>query len=67
MLRPATLEDLDALVDLENISFDSDGFSRRVFRYLLTEAHAETLVIKAFKGSDPFNPKEHLLPQGSSD
>lgn len=44
MLRPATLEDLDALVDLENISFDSDGFSRRVFRYLLTEAHAETLV-----------------------
>ena len=44
MLRPATLEDLDNLVALENLSFDSDGFTRRVFRYLLTEAHAATLV-----------------------
>lgn len=44
MLRPATIDDLDNLVALEKVSFDSDGFSRRVFRYLLTEAHAQTLV-----------------------
>ncbi|HEX5635695.1 MAG TPA: ribosomal protein S18-alanine N-acetyltransferase, partial [Gammaproteobacteria bacterium] len=44
MLRPATLDDLDNLVELENISFEIDGFSRRVFRYLITSAHAEMLV-----------------------
>ena len=44
MLRPATLDDLDNLVELENISFEIDGFTRRVFRYLITSAHAEMLV-----------------------
>jgi len=44
MIRAATLRDLDALVDIENRSFDTDRFSRRSFRYLLTKANAETLV-----------------------
>jgi ribosomal protein S18 acetylase RimI-like enzyme len=44
MIRPARLYDLEALVDIENRSFDVDRFSRRSFRYLLTRANAETLV-----------------------
>ncbi len=44
MIRPATLDDLDALVDIEDRCFDSDRLSRRSFRYLLTEGNAETLV-----------------------
>ncbi len=44
MIRPATLDDLEALVDIENRTFDSDRLSRRSFRYLLTKANAETLV-----------------------
>ncbi|MGW8311496.1 MAG: GNAT family N-acetyltransferase, partial [Thiogranum sp.] len=43
MIRPAGLQDLDALVAIENRSFDVDRFSRRSFRYLLTRANAETL------------------------
>ena len=44
MIRSAVLQDLDALVTLENAAFDSDRLSRRSFRYLLTKANAETLV-----------------------
>ena len=44
MIRPARLHDLEALVAIENRSFDVDRFSRRSFRYLLTKANAETLV-----------------------
>jgi ribosomal-protein-alanine acetyltransferase len=44
MIRSARLEDLEALVAIENRSFDVDRFSRRSFRYLLTKANAETLV-----------------------
>jgi ribosomal-protein-alanine acetyltransferase len=44
MIRPARLQDLDALVAIENRSFDIDRFSRRSFRYLLTKANAETFV-----------------------
>ena len=44
MIRHATLDDLDALVGIEDSSFDSDRMSRRSFRYLLTEGNAETLV-----------------------
>lgn len=44
MIRPATLADLDALVDLENRCFSVDRLSRRNFRYMLTRAHAVTLV-----------------------
>lgn len=44
MIRPATLQDLDALVALENRCFDIDRLSRRQFRYMLTRANAVTLV-----------------------
>lgn len=44
MTRIANLEDLDALVAIENRAFAIDRFSRRSFRYLLTKANAETLV-----------------------
>lgn len=44
MIRLATLDDLDALVDLENRCFQLDRLSRRNFRYMLTKAHASTLV-----------------------
>lgn len=44
MIRPATLDDLDALLDIEERCFDSDRLSRRSFRHLLTRGHAATLV-----------------------
>jgi ribosomal protein S18 acetylase RimI-like enzyme len=44
MIRHATLNDLDALVAIENQAFATDHFPRRVFRYLLTRANAVTLV-----------------------
>ena len=43
MIRPATLQDIDALVDIENQCFGSDILSRRNFRYLLTKGHANTV------------------------
>lgn len=46
MIRPATLDDLDALVAVEARCFDSDRLSRRSFRHLLTRGHAITLVIE---------------------
>lgn len=47
MIRTATLNDLDGLVAIENRSFITDRFSRRIFRYLLTKANAATLVDEA--------------------
>lgn len=44
MIRPASLRDLDALLDLENRCFETDRLSRRSFRHLLTKANAVTLV-----------------------
>lgn len=44
MLRSATLDDIDALVALENHCFVTDRLSRRSFRYMLTRAHASVLV-----------------------
>lgn len=44
MIRDATLDDLDALVEVENRCFDSDRLSRRSFRYLLTKGNAEIIV-----------------------
>jgi len=44
MIRDATLDDLDALVEVENRCFDSDRLSRRNFRYLLTKGNAETVI-----------------------
>jgi ribosomal-protein-alanine acetyltransferase len=44
MIRPATEDDLDKLVDIENRCFILDRLSRRTFRYLLTKANAETFI-----------------------
>ncbi len=44
MIRPATLDDLDALVAIETRCFDIDRLSRRSFRHLLTRGQAVTLV-----------------------
>ena len=44
MIHKATLQHLDALVALENRSFETDRLSRRSFRHLLTRANAITLV-----------------------
>ncbi|MDX1444233.1 MAG: GNAT family N-acetyltransferase, partial [Gammaproteobacteria bacterium] len=43
-IRPATLADLDALLALERDCFASDRLSRRSFRHMLTQAHADLLV-----------------------
>jgi ribosomal protein S18 acetylase RimI-like enzyme len=43
-VRQAGLDDLDALVGLEEQCFDNDRISRRQFRYLLTKGHAAILV-----------------------
>lgn len=44
MLRQATLDDIDALVELENRCFVSDKLSRRRFHYMLTKANAVIIV-----------------------
>ncbi len=51
MIRKATLDDIPALVALEERSFETDRFSRRAFRYLLTKANAATLVETAPDGT----------------
>jgi len=50
MIRPATPEDLAALVDLEEAVFTHDRISRRNFRHLLTAANALSLVDKDRQG-----------------
>ncbi len=44
LIRPATLDDLGPLVQLENASFATDRLTRRQFRYMLTRARAHLLV-----------------------
>lgn len=44
MIRPATTDDLVALVSIENRCFETDRLSRRNFRYSLTKGNAVTLV-----------------------
>ncbi len=43
-IRPATLDDLDALIELENASFPTDRLSRRSFREFLQKGRATLLV-----------------------
>ena len=43
-IREASVQDVDALVALEQAAFQGDRISRRQFRYLLTRGHARTLV-----------------------
>src|SRR5512144_434967 len=44
MIRPATADDISALVGIENRAFTTDRISRRAFRYLMSKANAATLV-----------------------
>jgi ribosomal protein S18 acetylase RimI-like enzyme len=44
VIRAATLDDIDALAELERSSFRGDLLSRRQVRYLLTRGNALTLV-----------------------
>ncbi|MFN2308383.1 MAG: GNAT family N-acetyltransferase/peptidase C39 family protein [Gammaproteobacteria bacterium] len=44
MIRSASIDDIDALVELENRCFELDRLSRRNFRYMLTKANAATLI-----------------------
>ena len=44
MIRSATLQDIDVLIDLETQCFEEDRISRRQFRHLLTRANAAVLV-----------------------
>jgi ribosomal protein S18 acetylase RimI-like enzyme len=50
-IRLAGLEDLGALVRLENESFESDRLTRRQFRYMMTRARARTLLAEDAAGS----------------
>lgn len=44
MIRPATLDDVDALYQLEAESFQTDRLNRRQLRYMVTRAHADVRV-----------------------
>lgn len=46
-LREAGPDDLEALIAIEEASFDSDRLSRRSFRHLLTEGNSATLIDEA--------------------
>ncbi|TVR97797.1 MAG: GNAT family N-acetyltransferase [Rhodospirillales bacterium] len=50
MIRAATPADVANLVRIEDRSFRTDRFSARAFRYLLSKAHAVTLVDQAHDG-----------------
>ena len=43
-IRDAALSDIEALVRLENASFQTDRLSRRQFRYMLTRGRSRTLL-----------------------
>ncbi len=47
MIRLATLDDVDRLLELEQRCFDSDRISRRQFRYMITKANATLLIDEA--------------------
>ena len=44
MIRTATVADLDSLEAIEARCFDGDRLSRRSFRHMITQAHADLLV-----------------------
>ena len=49
-MRPATPEDIDDLVAIENAAFASDRISRRSFRALISRPTAETIVAEDGEG-----------------
>ncbi|MFO8004503.1 peptidase C39 family protein, partial [Thioalkalivibrio sp.] len=65
-IREAGVQDVDALVALEQASFQGDRISRRQFRYLLTRGHARTLVAPDHGGSDLLGYVMLLFSRGTS-
>ncbi|WP_018880000.1 GNAT family N-acetyltransferase/peptidase C39 family protein [Thioalkalivibrio sp. ALE9] len=66
LIRPATVEDLEALVALEDAAFEIDRISRRQFRYLLTRGHAVTLVAEDAGGEGLLGYVMLLFSRGTS-
>ncbi len=66
VIRPATLEDLEALVALEDAAFEVDRISRRQFRYLLTRGHAATRVAEGPGGEGLLGYVMLLFSRGTS-
>jgi ribosomal protein S18 acetylase RimI-like enzyme len=50
VFRPARVEDIEALVDVENRCFDSDRLTRRSFQWTLTKGNATTIVAETQEG-----------------
>jgi len=47
IIRPAVSSDLNALIELEQICFDEESFSRSQLRYLISKARADFLLTEA--------------------
>ena len=45
-IRPGSLNDLEALIDLEKKAFNADRFDRRQYVYLITKAKASVIVLE---------------------
>jgi ribosomal protein S18 acetylase RimI-like enzyme len=65
-VRPAALDDIDALVRIEANSFETDRLSARSFRYLLSKANALTLVVTAGPEGMPLGYVMVLFNRGTS-
>ncbi|MDF1794193.1 MAG: GNAT family N-acetyltransferase/peptidase C39 family protein [Thalassobaculaceae bacterium] len=50
-IRPATTADIPALLDIEEVCFDSDRLTRRSFNHMLTRAKASLYVAESVPGS----------------
>lgn len=46
LFRYADMNDINALVDIENRCFETDLISKRQFRYLLSKGHAAIIVVE---------------------
>lgn len=65
-IREAGVQDVDALVALEQAAFQGDRISRRQFRYLLTRGHARTLVAPDPRGRGLLGYVMLLFSRGTS-
>lgn len=65
-MRPATRDDLDALVRLEERAFDVDRISRRAWRHLLSRAHGQVLVTSPSSAGPILGAAVVLFRTGSS-
>lgn len=49
IIRPATVDDLEAILDIEQRAFRKDRFGKRQYVYLLTKANSTVLLLKTGK------------------